>query len=73
MLTTVIVECAQYQNRPDQIKALTSKGIIPIEHDIKRMSEEGQEITFEEQVGRAAAFRFSKRVLCFSFNRSGPA
>eukprot|EP00750_Incisomonas_marina_P032128 INCI8897.1.p1 GENE.INCI8897.1~~INCI8897.1.p1 ORF type:complete len:357 (-),score=55.90 INCI8897.1:300-1370(-) len=41
-----------WENRPDQIKALTSKGIIPIEHDIKRMSEEGQEITFEEQMAK---------------------
>jgi NAD(P)H-dependent flavin oxidoreductase YrpB (nitropropane dioxygenase family) len=43
---------ADWESRQDEIHALTSKGIIPIEHDMKTMAEQGKEITFEEQMAK---------------------
>mmetsp|Transcript_33808 Transcript_33808/g.49687 ORF Transcript_33808/g.49687 Transcript_33808/m.49687 type:complete len:357 (-) Transcript_33808:151-1221(-) len=41
-----------WESRPEEIKSLTSKGVIPIQHDIERMTKEGKEISFEDQLAK---------------------
>lgn len=41
-----------WEARPDEIKGLTSKGIIPVEHDMQRLADEGKEVSFEEQMAK---------------------
>lgn len=38
------------QNKADEIKSLTSKGIIPVYHDMEKISKEGKELTLKDRM-----------------------